>query len=325
MTHENGRWLEALPEEEVPDIEEVLASLAVEQVVDRGSKSEIPPDESMTIDSVDQYFLEISEVNLLTKEQEQTLGKRIQEGDPAALEEMITANLRLVVSVAKKYLGRGMTLLELTQEGNLGLMRAAKKYNYKKGFRFSTYAVWWIRQAITNAIDVQSHEIYIPPHMNTAIRKEIRTFNTLRQELARNPTDQELADALDITLEKLELIRQAKERQRLKSLDVPKIDGGKANVGDFIPDPSFVSPEDNAIDAFTRRDVLSQLRELLTDREAEIIILRFGLGNNTEHTLRETGEKLGRSRERIRQIEREALQKLGKSPMLKEIFQYLEG
>ncbi|MEX2012696.1 MAG: RNA polymerase sigma factor RpoD [Patescibacteria group bacterium] len=275
-------------------------------------------------DSVRMYLREIGQYPLLTGEQEVKLAKRIERGDRAAKRRLAEANLRLVVSIAKKYIGRGLSLLDLIQEGNLGLHRAVEKFDYKKGFKFSTYATWWIRQAITRAIADQARTIRIPVHMVETINRYMRTQRELQQELGREPTHEELAKKLGVDLEKLEHIM--KISQETVSLESPVGDEGDSSLGEFIEDKTAISPEEQAIYQLMKGHVEESLA-ILTPREQKILRMRFGLepdqGVGRTHTLEEVGKEFGVTRERIRQIEAKALQKLKKHEEASRLKDYL--
>jgi RNA polymerase primary sigma factor len=275
-------------------------------------------------DSVRMYLREIGQYPLLTGEEEVRLAKRIERGDKAAKRRLAEANLRLVVSIAKKYIGRGLSLLDLIQEGNLGLNRAVEKFDYKKGFKFSTYATWWIRQAITRAIADQARTIRIPVHMVETINRYMRTQRELQQELGREPTNDELAKKLGVDLDKLEHIM--KISQETVSLESPVGDDGDSSLGEFIEDKSTISPEEQAIYQLMKGHVEESL-SILTPREQKILRMRFGLESGEDtgrtHTLEEVGKEFGVTRERIRQIEAKALQKLKKHEEASKLKDYL--
>lgn len=279
---------------------------------------------SASDDSVRMYLREIGRYPLLTGPDEVRLAKAIERGDKAAKRRLAEANLRLVVSIAKKYIGRGLTLLDLIQEGNLGLHRAVEKFDYKKGFKFSTYATWWIRQAITRAIADQARTIRIPVHMVETINRYMRTQRELQQELGREPTHDELAKKLGVDLEKLEHIM--KISQETVSLESPVGDEGDSSLGEFIEDKNTISPEEQAIYELMKGHVEESLA-ILTPREQKILRMRFGLepdqGIGRTHTLEEVGKEFGVTRERIRQIEAKALQKLKKHEESSRLKDYL--
>lgn len=272
-------------------------------------------------DSVRMYLREVGQYPLLTGEEEVWLAKRIERGDKTAKRRLAEANLRLVVSIAKKYIGRGLSLLDLIQEGNLGLQRAVEKFDYKRGFKFSTYATWWIRQAITRAIADQARTIRIPVHMVETINRYMRVQRELQQELGREPTKAELAKKLGIEVEKLEHIM--KISQDIVSLEAPVGDEGDSALGEFIEDKQQLSPEEQAIYQLMKGHVSESLA-ILTPREQKILKMRFGLeeGGRT-HTLEEVGKEFGVTRERIRQIEAKALQKLKKHEEVSRLKDYL--
>ena len=258
-------------------------------------------------DPVRLYLREIAETPLLTHAQEIDLAKRVEDGDLAAVQQFVRANLRLVVSIAKRYVNRGLTLLDLIQEGNIGLMRAVQKYDWRKGFRFSTYATWWIRQAITRAIADQSRTIRLPVHMGDSISRYRKTLNQLAQMMGRQPTPEEVAEVMEVAPEKIHQIVQA--AQRTISLETPIGNEDDTSLGDLIADEVSETPYEAASESMLKRDVSSAL-DTLSARERLVLQLRFGLGQGHQHTLAEVGEQLQISRERVRQIENEALQKL---------------
>jgi RNA polymerase primary sigma factor len=271
-------------------------------------------------DPIRMYLREIGRVDLLTPEEEVILAKRIEKGDPIAKKQIAEANLRLVVSIAKKYVGRGLTLLDLIQEGNIGLFRAVEKFDYKKGYKFSTYATWWIRQAVTRAIADQARTIRIPVHMVETINKFTHTQRRLVQELGRDPTPEEVAAELEVGVEKVKYIMSIS--QDIVSLEAP-ISGGNdgdnaSKLGDFIEDSEGVSPSHQASLNLLKEDV-EKILELLSPREQKIIRMRFGLDDGVGHTLEEVGQEFGVTRERIRQIEAKALLKLREHPESKKL------
>lgn len=272
-------------------------------------------------DSVRLYLREIGRVPLLTSEEEIELAKRIAKGDKAAKDKMVEANLRLVVSIAKKYIGRGLDLLDLIQEGSAGLLRAVEKFDYTKGFKFSTYATWWIRQAITRAIADQARTIRIPVHMVETINKLIRTQRRLVQELGREPLPEEIAAEMEMDVERVNHI--IKIKQDIVSLEAPVGEEADSTLGDFIEDEDSVSPEDAATYQLLKEQVNSVLA-LLTPREQKILRMRFGLEDGRSHTLEEVGQEFGVTRERIRQIEAKALAKLRKHRDSKKLKDYLK-
>jgi RNA polymerase primary sigma factor len=258
-------------------------------------------------DPVREYLREIGRVPLLTAEEEVALAKRIERGDPAAKRHLIEANLRLVVSVARRYVGRGMLFLDLIQEGNVGLMRAVDKFDWRRGFKFSTYATWWIRQAITRGIADQARTIRVPVHMVETINRMSRTQRQLSQQLGRDPSDEELAAALEVTLDRLAHIRRV--AQEPVSLEAPTRDEEEGELGHFIEDDEHARPA-QATDRKLRREEVSQALEQLSHRERKVLELRYGLAGGDPMTLEEIGRHFGITRERIRQIEGRALLKL---------------
>jgi len=271
-------------------------------------------------DSVRLYLREIGKIPLLTGEQEVMLAKRIEAGDKAAKDQMAEANMRLVVSIAKKYIGRGLDLLDLVQEGNTGLLRAVEKFDYRKGYKFSTYATWWIRQAITRAIADQARTIRIPVHMVETINKLIRTQRKLVQELGREPLPEEVAAEMEMDVEKVNHIN--KIRQEIISLETPVGEEDDSRLGDFIEDEENLRPEEVATQQLLKEHV-NWVLDLLTPREQKILRMRFGLADGRSHTLEEVGQEFGVTRERIRQIEAKALAKLRKHRESKKLRDYL--
>ena len=276
-------------------------------------------------DSVRMYLREIGKIPLLTHEEELRLAKKSVEGDRRAKDKMAGANMRLVVSIAKRYSGRGLDLLDLIQEGNTGLLRAVDKFDPEKGFKFSTYATWWIRQAITRAIADQARTIRIPVHMVETINKLMRTQRRMTQELNREPTVEELAKELEMEVEKVEYVMKIK--QDITSLDAgvgrDGDDGEDSTLGDFIEDEDTASPEDSASNQLLKEQVREVLSSL-SDREQKIIKMRFGLDGTKSHTLEEVGLEFAVTRERIRQIEAKALMKLRKHKDSKKLHEYLD-
>jgi RNA polymerase primary sigma factor len=272
-------------------------------------------------DSVRMYLREIGRIPLLNKEQEVALAKRIEHRDPLAKRQLAEANLRLVVSIAKKYIGRGLTLLDLIQEGNTGLLRAVEKFNYKKGYKFSTYATWWIRQAVTRAIADQARTIRIPVHMIETINRLVRTQRQLVQELGREPTPDEIASEMNLPKEKVEHI--LKISQETVSLESPVGEEEDSRLGDFIEDKISLSPQEVAIYQLLKGDISESLR-LLNAREQKILKMRFGLEGYRTHTLEEVGKEFDVTRERIRQIEAKALEKLKKKKESGQLQEYLK-
>ncbi len=260
-----------------------------------------------TEDPVRMYLKEIGNVPLLTTEQEVELAKRVEAGDEEAKKQLTEANLRLVVSIAKKYVGRGMPFLDLIQEGNMGLMKAVDKFDYTKGYKFSTYATWWIRQAITRGIADTGRTIRVPVHMVETINKTLRMTRTLLQELGREPTPEEVAERLNVSVSRVrEVLKISRDPV---SLDTPIGEEDDSHLGVFIEDDSALSPADSAAFSMLRAELATAL-ESLTDRERQVVKLRFGLEDGRARTLEEVGKEFNVTRERIRQIEAKALRKL---------------
>lgn len=273
-------------------------------------------------DSVRLYLREIGKIPLLNAEEELKLANQVVAGDKGAKDKMAEANMRLVVSIAKRYVGRGLDLLDLIQEGNTGLLRAVEKFDPDKGFKFSTYATWWIRQAITRAIADQARTIRIPVHMVETINKLLRTQRRLTQELNREPTNEEIAKEMEIDVDKVEHIMKIK--QDISSLDASVRDDEEDSVlGDFIEDEDSVSPEEAATGQLLKEHVKDMLGAL-TEREQKILKLRFGLEDGKSHTLEEVGQEFSVTRERIRQIEAKALAKLRKHKDARKLHDYIK-
>ena len=272
-------------------------------------------------DPVRMYLKEIGKVPLLSAEEEIELAKRMEKGDEAAKKRLAEANLRLVVSIAKRYVGRGMLFLDLIQEGNLGLIKAVEKFDYRKGYKFSTYATWWIRQAITRAIADQARTIRIPVHMVETINKLIRVSRQLLQELGREPTPEEIAAEMDMSVERVREI--LKISQEPVSLETPIGEEEDSHLGDFIQDDNVPVPADAA--AFTLlKEQLVEVLSTLTDREQKVLRLRFGLDDGRARTLEEVGKEFNVTRERIRQIEAKALRKLRHPSRSRKLKDYLD-
>ena len=279
------------------------------------------PDSVNIEDPVRMYLKEIGKVPLLTAEEEIELAKRMEEGDEEAKKRLAEANLRLVVSIAKRYVGRGMLFLDLIQEGNLGLIKAVERFDYRKGFKFSTYATWWIRQAITRAIADQARTIRIPVHMVETINKLVRVSRQLLQELGREPTPEEIAEKMDIPVERVREI--IKISQEPVSLETPIGEEEDSHLGDFIQDDNVPVPAEAA--AFTLlKEQLDEVLGTLTEREQKVLRLRFGLKDGRARTLEEVGKEFNVTRERIRQIEAKALRKLRHPSRSRKLKDYLD-
>ena len=274
-----------------------------------------------TDDPVRMYFKEIGKVPLLTAEEERELAIRIEQGDEEAKKKLCESNLRLVVSIARRYLNRGLSFLDLIQEGNLGLIKAVEKFDYTKGYKFSTYATWWIRQAITRSIADQARTIRIPVHMVETINKLIRISRQLLQEYGREPTSEEIAKEMGISVEKVREIK--KISQDPVSLETPIGEEEDSHLGDFIPDEDIPSPVDAAAYSMLQKQ-LRDVLDTLSEREKKVLILRFGLDDGRPRTLEEVGREFNVTRERIRQIEAKALRKLRHPSRSKKLKDYLE-
>ncbi|HDX9577581.1 RNA polymerase sigma factor RpoD [Bacillus cytotoxicus] len=280
----------------------------------------VPPGVKIN-DPVRMYLKEIGRVDLLSAEEEIALAKRIEEGDEEAKRRLAEANLRLVVSIAKRYVGRGMLFLDLIQEGNMGLIKAVEKFDYRKGYKFSTYATWWIRQAITRAIADQARTIRIPVHMVETINKLIRVQRQLLQDLGREPSPEEIGEEMDLVPEKVrEILKIAQEPV---SLETPIGEEDDSHLGDFIEDQEATSPADHAAYELLKEQ-LEDVLDTLTDREENVLRLRFGLDDGRTRTLEEVGKVFGVTRERIRQIEAKALRKLRHPSRSKRLKDFLE-
>ncbi|MCD8084235.1 MAG: RNA polymerase sigma factor RpoD [Clostridiales bacterium] len=272
-------------------------------------------------DPVRMYLKEIGKIPLLTTEEEIELAKRMEQGDEEARKRLAEANLRLVVSIAKRYVGRGMQFLDLIQEGNLGLIKAVEKFDYRKGYKFSTYATWWIRQAITRSIADQARTIRIPVHMVETINRLVRTQRMLVQELGREPTSEEIAEKMEIPVERVREIR--KISQDPVSLETPVGEEEDSHLGDFIQDDHVAVPADQATYSLLREQLLEAL-STLTEREQKVLRLRFGLDDGRPRTLEEVGKDFHVTRERIRQIEAKALRKLRHPSRSRKLKDYLD-
>ena len=305
-------------DDDIPD-EELL--LSDEDEVDMENLDLSIPDGISIEDPVRMYLKEIGKVPLLSAEEEIELAKRMENGDQEAKKRLAEANLRLVVSIAKRYVGRGMLFLDLIQEGNLGLIKAVEKFDYRKGYKFSTYATWWIRQAITRAIADQARTIRIPVHMVETINKLIRVSRQLLQELGREPSPEEIAEEMDIPVERVREI--LKISQEPVSLETPIGEEEDSHLGDFIQDENVPVPADAA--AFTLlKEQLDEVLGTLTEREQKVLRLRFGLDDSRARTLEEVGKEFNVTRERIRQIEAKALRKLRHPSRSRKLKDYLD-
>ena len=310
--------VEIIEDSDEPGFEE-LEDLEEEIKLDEVETFEVPDGVSVD-DPVRLYLKEIGKIPLLTAEQEMEYSKKMMEGDESARKKLSEANLRLVVSIAKKYVGRGMLFLDLIQEGNLGLIKAVEKFDYRKGYKFSTYATWWIRQAITRAIADQAKTIRVPVHMVETINKLKRTQRQLTLELNREPKEEELAEKMGLPVEKIrEIIKIDVDPI---SLEKPTREDEDSCVADFIKDESNMSPEEYAINS-KLKDEIAEVLLTLTEREEQVLRLRFGLEDGTCRTLEEVGNMFGVTRERIRQIEAKALRKLRHPSRSKKLKDYL--
>ena len=303
---DNDMDMEGLDEEEEVELDKIDLSV---------------PEGVSIEDPVRMYLKEIGKVSLLSADEEIELAKRMEKGDEAAKKRLAEANLRLVVSIAKRYVGRGMLFLDLIQEGNLGLIKAVEKFDYRKGYKFSTYATWWIRQAITRAIADQARTIRIPVHMVETINKLIRVSRQLLQELGREPTPEEIAEEMDMPVDRVREI--LKISQEPVSLETPIGEEEDSHLGDFIQDDNVPVPADAA--AFTLlKEQLVEVLSTLTDREQKVLRLRFGLDDGRARTLEEVGKEFNVTRERIRQIEAKALRKLRHPSRSRKLKDYLD-
>ncbi|PLS01179.1 RNA polymerase sigma factor RpoD [Neobacillus cucumis] len=314
---EQGIELVGESDEEDPDIKKLAKE--DDEEFDLNDLS-VPPGVKIN-DPVRMYLKEIGRVDLLSAEEEIKLANRIEEGDEEAKRRLAEANLRLVVSIAKRYVGRGMLFLDLIQEGNMGLIKAVEKFDYRKGFKFSTYATWWIRQAITRAIADQARTIRIPVHMVETINKLIRVQRQLLQDLGREPTPEEIGEDMDLTPDKVrEILKIAQEPV---SLETPIGEEDDSHLGDFIEDQDATSPSEHAAYELLKEQ-LEDVLDTLTDREENVLRLRFGLDDGRTRTLEEVGKVFGVTRERIRQIEAKALRKLRHPSRSKRLKDFLE-
>jgi len=318
--HLANMGVEIVGEKEAEDLKKV--EIDPEEVVKESMEPDVNLLKGVNIDDpVRMYLKEIGKVSLLTGDEEVDLAKRMEKGDELAKKKLVEANLRLVVSIAKRYVGRGMLFLDLIQEGNLGLIKAVEKFDYTKGYKFSTYATWWIRQAITRAIADQARTIRIPVHMVETINKLIRVSRQLLQDLGREPLPEEIAKEMDITEEKVrEILKIAQEPV---SLETPIGEEEDSHLGDFIPDEDIPAPAEAAAFALLKEQLIEVL-DTLTLREQKVLRLRFGLDDGRARTLEEVGKEFQVTRERIRQIEAKALRKLRHPSRSKKLKDYLE-
>ena len=312
----NGNELEEVEEDEVDVDDGLVLKTNGEIDVDATVPKSLPTD-----DAVRMYLKEIGKVPLLTGAEERELAIRMEQGDEEAKKKLCESNLRLVVSIAKRYLNRGLSFLDLIQEGNLGLIKAVDKFDYTKGYKFSTYATWWIRQAITRSIADQARTIRIPVHMVETINKLIRISRQLLQELGREPTSEEIAKEMGITVEKVREIK--KISQDPVSLETPIGEEEDSHLGDFIPDDDVPAPVEAAAYSMLKEQLMEVL-DTLSDREKKVLMLRFGLEDGRPRTLEEVGKEFNVTRERIRQIEAKALRKLRHPSRSKKLRDYLE-
>lgn len=303
----------------IDDIEDIES---LDEMSENLSRVDLSVPDGISIDDpVRMYLKEIGKVPLLTADEEVMLAKKIQEGDKDAKRRLEEANLRLVVSIAKRYVGRGMQFLDLIQEGNLGLIKAAEKFDYEKGFKFSTYATWWIRQAITRAIADQARTIRVPVHMVENINKLVRAKRELVQSLGREPSPEELAEYMDLSVERVMEIQ--KISQEPVSLETPVGEEDDSHLGDFVQDDHMPVPEDMATQAALKQQIVEAL-DTLSERERKVLQLRFGLIDGKQRTLEEVGAQFHVTRERIRQIEAKALRKLRQPSRSRKLRDYLE-
>ena len=317
--------VDVLSDDALPPLDDVVPELEEIEEIEEVTEEEIAETEAMadtfsTDDPVRMYLKEIGKVPLLTPEEEQELAKRMAEGDEDAKRRMAEANLRLVVSIAKRYVGRGMLILDLIQEGNLGLIKAVEKFDYTKGYKFSTYATWWIRQAITRAIADQARTIRIPVHMVETINKVIRVSRQLLQELGHDPSPEEIAAVMNMPVEKVRDI--LKIAQEPVSLETPIGEEEDSHLGDFIPDEDASEPSEAASFSLLKEQLMEVL-DTLTPREKKVLELRFGIVDGRTRTLEEVGKEFNVTRERIRQIEAKALRKLRHPSRSKKLRDFL--
>ncbi len=298
-----------LPDEAVVSPARLKRAQEVARAAERGEATEV--------DAITAYLREIGRVPMLSHAQEISLAQRIEAGDKEAVQQFVLANLRLVVSIAKRYVGRGLSLLDLIQEGNIGLMRAVQRYDWRRGHRFSTHATWWIRQAISRAVADKGRAIRLPVYVNTALNRVRRERQRLVQELGRDPTERELADALGMEVERLHELEAAPGTPI--SLELPVGEDEEQELGDVLADEASTSPEEAATTRTMRQEVQDVLEDVLTPRERLVLQLRFGLGNGHTFPLEQVGRQLGITRERVRQIEAGALAKLRHPKVLERL------
>ncbi len=319
-----------LDSEDIEKIYDIFSDMKIDIVEERTEEEEDDDDSGLDLsvpqgvgidDPVRMYLKEIGKVDLLTAEEEVEIAQRMEQGDEAAKRELVEANLRLVVSIAKKYVGRGMLFLDLIQEGNMGLMKAVDKFDYTKGYKFSTYATWWIRQAITRSIADQARTIRVPVHMVETINKLIRVSRQLLQEKGREPKPEEIGEEMGISAEKVREIM--KIAQEPVSLETPIGEEEDSHLGDFIEDEDSPAPA-SAASYILLKEQLDGVLDTLTDREKRVLELRFGIEDGRPRTLEEVGKEFGVTRERIRQIEAKALRKLRHPSRSKKLKDYLD-
>ena len=311
----------SITEDDEIDDEDIEFDISEEEEIDL-EKIELSVPEGVSLeDPVRMYLKEIGKVQLLTAEEEIELAQRMEEGDEIAKQKLAEANLRLVVSIAKRYVGRGMLFLDLIQEGNMGLIKAVEKFDYRKGYKFSTYATWWIRQAITRAIADQARTIRIPVHMVETINKLTRVSRQLLQELGREPSPEEIAEEMEIPVDRVREIQ--KISQEPVSLETPIGEEEDSHLGDFLPDEDIPAPQDAAASTILKEQLVEVLGTL-TEREQKVLRLRFGLDDGRARTLEEVGREFNVTRERIRQIEAKALRKLRHPSRSRKLKEFLE-